>query len=81
MPPGSMTTTRNSDRVMIDFSYFSLYLKNYLTDAGDVRKDDDEFINARGDMAAGVLEGERRSGSSAEQAQESAMAVLMDGIE
>lgn len=66
---------------MIDFSYFSLYLKKYLTDAGDARKDDDEFINARGDMAAGVLEGERRSGSSVEQAQESAMAVLMDGIE
>ena len=81
MAHGSMTTTRNSDGVMIDFSYFSLYLKNYLTDAGDVRKDDDEFINARGDMAAEVFESERRSGSSAEQAQESAMEVLMDGID
>mgnify|MGYP002622906240 CR=1 FL=1 len=81
MPHGSMTTTRNSDGVMIDFSYFSLYLKNYLTDAGDVRKDDDEFINARGDMAAEVFESERRSGSSAEQAQESAMAVLMEGFD
>ena len=66
---------------MIDFTYYALYLKKYLTDAEDTRKDDDDFINARSDMAAGVLESERRSGSFAEQAQESAMAVLMDGIE
>ena len=46
---------------MIDFSYYALYLKKYLTDAGDARKDDDEFINARGDMGAGVLESERRT--------------------
>lgn len=39
-----------------DISYWALYLKKYLTDENDPRKDDDSFIDARAEMAAATME-------------------------
>ena len=36
----------------MDGNYYSNYLKAYLTDTGDVRKDDVDFISARTDAAS-----------------------------
>ena len=36
----------------MDANYYSNYLKAYLTDAGDARKDDEDFISARADAAS-----------------------------
>ena len=35
----------------MDANYYTTYLKAYLSDAGDARKDDDDFISARADAA------------------------------
>lgn len=36
----------------MDANYYTTYLKAYLTDAGDVRQDDENFISARADAAS-----------------------------
>ena len=36
----------------MDANYYSSYLRTYLTDAGDVRQDDEDFISARADAAS-----------------------------
>lgn len=54
------------------------YLKNYLEEYDDPRKDDDEFIRDRAAYAASVHEGEARAGTIAPG--EVAIKVLMDGI-
>ena len=65
----------------MDANYYSSYLRAYLTDAGDARKDDEDFITARADAASEAFEGNRRSGVPAACAQEMAMAVLMEGLD
>lgn len=65
----------------MDANYYSSYLRAYLTDAGDARKDDDDFISSRADAASEAFEDNRRSGVPAACAQELAMAVLMDGLD
>ena len=65
----------------MDANYYSCYLKAYLTDTGDARKDDDDFISARADAASEAFEDNRRSGVPAACAQELAMSVLMEGFE
>lgn len=62
-------------------NYYTTYLKAYLTDAGDARKDDEDFITARADAASEAFEDNRRSGVPAACAQEMAMSVLMEGLE
>lgn len=64
----------------MDANYYSSYLKAYLTDAGDDRIDDDDFISARADAASEEYEVQRRAGVSPACAQELAMAVLMEGF-
>ena len=61
--------------------YYALYLQKYLTDTGDKRKDDEDFISSQADLAAQELEDMRRDGASVSMAQESAMAVLMEGLQ
>ena len=63
-----------------ELDYYTLYLQKYLTDTGDKRKDDEDFICSRADLAAQEFEDMRRDGASVAVAQESAMAVLMNGL-
>ena len=70
-----------------DFSYYTLYLKDYLQECGDrivgfdpALAGDVEFINGRGDSAAETFEQCRRQGMSVWEARESAMAVLLSGL-
>ena len=64
----------------MDANYYTTYLKAYLTDAGDARKDDDDFITTRADAASEEYEVQRRAGAPPAYAQELAMAVLMEGF-
>lgn len=63
-----------------DRSYFRDYLRGFLVDEDDPRKDDEAFIDGRADRAEGVMEHSRRNGATVNQAEEEAMAVLMDGL-
>ena len=65
----------------MDGNYYSNYLKAYLTDTGDVRKDDVDFISARADAASEEYEVQCRGGAPPPCAQELAMEVLMEGLE
>ena len=65
----------------MDANYYSSYLKAYLTDAGDARQDDDDFITTRADAASEEYEVQCRGGAPPPCAQELAMAVLMEGLE
>ena len=65
----------------MDISYYSLYLKRHLQEVNDPRANDDEFIDARAELAAQEYEDIRRGCASVDVAQESAMGVLLDGIE
>ncbi|MBP5713998.1 MAG: DUF1896 family protein [Prevotella sp.] len=64
-----------------DISYWALYLKRYLTEEDDPRKDDDAFIDARAELAAATMEETRlKEGLTVNQAEERAIAVLMEGF-
>ena len=63
-----------------DRSYFRDYLRGFFVDEDDPRKDDEAFIDGRADRAEGVMEDSRRNGATVNQAEEEAMAVLMDGL-
>lgn len=65
----------------MDANYYSSYLRAYLTDAGDVRQDDEDFITTRADAASEEYEVQCRGGAPPPCAQELAMAVLMAGLE
>lgn len=64
-----------------DLSYYRLYLKKYLVDTDDPRKDVDDFIDSRAELAEQEFEDARRYGLTVNQAQERAIAVLMEGVE
>lgn len=64
-----------------DISYWALYLKKYLTEEDNPRKDDDAFIDARAELAAATMEETRlKEGLTVNQAEERAKAVLMEGL-
>ena len=65
----------------MDANYYTSYLRAYLTDTGDTRKDDEDFISARADAASEEYEVQRRAGVPPACAQELAMTVLMEGLE
>ena len=65
----------------MDANYYTSYLKAYLTDAGDARKEDDDFISSRANAASEEYEVQRRAGAPPACAQEMAMAVLMEGLD
>ena len=69
--------------ILIDMNgnYYSNYLKDYLTEVNDQRKDDEDFIIARADAASEEYEVQCRGGAPPACAQELAMAVLMEGLE
>ena len=64
----------------IRFDYYSLCLLKFLQDTGNDLMNDKEFISSRADLAAEEFENVRRDGASVSMAQESAMAVLMNGF-
>ena len=63
-----------------ELSYYRLYLKKYLVDTDDPRKDVDDFIDSRAELAEKEWEERRRDGLTVDQAQESAMSVLIEGF-
>lgn len=65
----------------MDANYYTTYLKAYLSDAGDARKDDDDLISSKADAASEEYEVQRRAGAPPPCAQEMAMAVLMEGLD
>lgn len=62
-------------------NYYTTYLKAYLTDAGDPRRDDDAFIEGRAELASAEYEERRSDGMTVFAAQECAMMVLLEGLE
>lgn len=64
-----------------ELSYYRLYLRKYLVNTDDPRKDIEDFINSRADLAEREWEERRRDGLTVDQAQECAIAVLMDGVD
>ncbi len=64
----------------IELSYYRLYLLRFLKEQEDERANDDEFIDARADAAEIEYEERRRDGLTVDQAQELAMAVLLEGF-
>lgn len=63
-----------------ELSYYRLYLLRFLKEQEDERANDDEFIDARTDAAEKEYEDRRRDGLTVDQAQELAMAVLLEGF-
>lgn len=66
---------------MMQPNYYTTYLKAYLTDAGDPRRDDDAFIEDRAELASAEYEERRRDGMTVFGAQECAMKVLLEALE
>ena len=64
-----------------EMSYYRLYLKKYLVDTDDPRKDVDDFIDSRSELAEIEFEDARRDGLTVDQAQERAIAVLMERVD
>lgn len=64
-----------------ELSYYRLYLLRFLKEQEDERANDDEFIDARADAAEIEYEERRRDGLTVNQAQELAMAVLLEGFD
>ena len=63
-----------------DFSYYGLYLLDYLRNNKFEQATDTAFIRERADCAAETYEQARLDGYPAEGAQELAMNVLLDGL-
>ena len=63
-----------------ELDYYRLYLQKFLKETGNDLMDDEEFLSSRADLAAEEYENVRRDGASVAIAQESAMAVLMNGL-
>ena len=66
---------------MKELNYYGLSLKRYLVEQEDPRANDEEFIDERADVAAAHFEECRLQGMSVDQAQESAMSLLMEGLD
>lgn len=64
-----------------ELSYYRLYLLRFLKEQENERANDDEFIDARADAAEIEYEERRRDGLTVDQAQELAMAVLLEGFD
>jgi hypothetical protein len=64
----------------MDANYYTTYLKTYLSDVGDMRMDDENYITARADAASEEYEVQRRAGAPPACAQEVAMDILMEGL-
>lgn len=70
----------NKKNQSTEFSYYGLYLLKYLKENHPDKATDTDFIAGRSDHAADVFEQSRLSGYTPEEAQELAMAALMEGL-
>ena len=71
---------RKKNNGQTDFSYYGLYLLDYLRKNKFEQATDETFIRERADRAAEVYERARLDGSSTAGAQELAMNTLMEGL-
>ena len=63
-----------------ELDYYRLYLQKFLKETGNDLMDDEEFLSSRANLAAEEYENVRRDGASVAVAQETAMAVLVNGL-
>ena len=63
-----------------DFSYYGLYLLEYLRTNRFEQATDETFIRERADRAAGTYERARLEGYTTAGAQELAMNILLEGL-
>ena len=59
-------------------SYYRLYLQRLLSEWGEENRVSEDFLDERADAAEEEYEKARREGLTVDQAQERAMAVLLD---
>ena len=71
---------KKKNEVQTDFSYYGLYLLDYLRNNKFEQASDTAFIRERADRAAEAYERARLEGYPAEGAQELAMNVLLGGL-
>lgn len=64
-----------------ELSYYRLYLLRFLKEQEDECANDVGFIDSRTDAAEIEYEERRRDGLTVNQAQECAMAVLLEGLD
>jgi len=64
-----------------DLSYYRLYLKKFLTEEGDFRAADEEFLSCRADAAEEEYQAARKEGLTVDQSHERAMAVLTKDLD
>lgn len=74
-----MTKMNNLEKADID--KWALELKKYLSDEGDPRALDDDFINARAESAGKEFEFQRSHGMTVDQAEECAHQVLFKDLQ
>ena len=72
--------TKKKNKGQTDFSYYGLYLLDYLRTNKFEQAADDAFIRERADRAAETYERARLEGYPAEGAQELAMDTLLEGL-
>ena len=70
----------NKKNQSTEFSYYGLYLLNYLKENHPDKATDTDFIAGRSDHAADVYEQARLEGYLPEGAHELAMAALLEGL-
>lgn len=63
-----------------EMSYYRLYLMHLLAEWGEEKKVSADVLDERADAAEEEYEKARRDGLTVDQAQERAMAVLLDGL-
>ena len=61
-----------------EMSYYRLYLQRLLSEWGEENRVSEDFLDERADAAEEEYEKARREGLTVDQAQERAMAVLLD---
>ena len=71
---------KKKNEVQTDFSYYGLYLLDYLRNNKFEQASDTAFIRERADRAAEAYERARLEGYPAEGAQELAMNILLGGL-
>lgn len=71
---------KKKNKGQTDFSYYGLYLLDYLRTNKFEQAGDDAFIRERADRAAETYERARLEGYPAEGAQELAMVTLLEGL-
>lgn len=63
-----------------EMSYYRLYLQRLLSEWGEENRVSEDFLDERADAAEEEYENARREGLTVDQAQELAMAVLLNGM-